>query len=182
MIQIEKENVSKIISELLYKDLEYLVKNISDKFNLDKSDLKKILLDVLDITIICDKSYSRNRIKEILDADKMENIKKKEDIYTLDKIDINDVINVVESIPDELEIDEIDDYESDEFEIKLDESKFEEIDNDEEVEIECVKTNINGKDYYWNNQTNDLYDLDEKLIGKIMGNGKIIYNDNKIEK
>ena len=57
-------------------------------------------------------------------------------------------------------------------EIKLDESKFEEIDNDEEVEIECVKTNINGKDYYWNNQTNDLYDLDEKLIGKIRASRK----------
>ena len=79
----------------------------------------------------------------------------------------------------ELEIDSVD-YDSDEFDINLDESKFNPIDNDEEVEIECVKTNINGTEYYWNNQTNDLYDLNEKLIGKIMGNGKIVYNDTKL--
>ena len=44
---------------------------------------------------------------------------------------------------------------------------------DEEINIECKIHNINGVDYFWNNKTNDLYDMDEKYVGKVMSNGKI---------
>ena len=180
MIQLTDDNASKIIKDILYRDLEKDAINIAKKFSLDLSEIKSLLLNVLNITILTKTSnnrpFTKNKIKELLDGENMLNPMNSQ-FDELNKIDAKEVIDVVESISDiELEIDSVD-YDSDEFDINLDESKFNPIDNDEEVEIECVKTNINGTEYYWNNQTNDLYDLNEKLIGKIMGNGKIVYKD-----
>ena len=132
MIQITDDNASKIIKDILYRDLEKEAINIANKFSLDLSEIKSLLLNVLNITILTktlnNRPFTKNKIKELLDGDTMLNPMQNQ-FDELNKIDAKEVIDVVESISDiELEIDSVD-YDSDEFDINLDESKFNPIDN-----------------------------------------------------
>ena len=121
------------------------------------------------------------RIDEPLEIDDDENICLNcidSSFKNIDIIDAKEIKSVVDSIPNDLgleldyeSVDDLSDFEN----INIDESKIysNNSDSDEEINIECKIHNINGVDYYWNKKTNDLYDMDEKYVGKVIANGKI---------
>lgn len=114
------------------------------------------------------------RIDEIFTDESKKIIHKKN--VNLDKIEFREVKEVVDSISDiELEIDSIDsEFEEENFNINIDETKIDKnIDDEEDINVECILQNFDGIDYFWNNQTNELFDKKGKLVGKVLGNGKI---------